>query len=99
MALGANATSVPASVGVNQGGFAFYGLRRLTPVADVTFGGRVNLLQANIRVTGPAAIRSVDGSKTWFDPLVGLTLHTPERESRGRASGRQATGRGWRSCS
>ena len=85
MALGANATSVPASVDVNQGGFAFYGLRRLTPVADLTFGGRVNVLQTNIRVTGPAAIRSVDGSKTWFDPLVGLTLRTPERESRWHA--------------
>lgn len=85
MSLGANGTSVPASVDVNQGGFAFYALRSLGPVADLTFGGRVNVMQGNIRVTGPAAIRSADGSKTWFDPLVGLILHTPEGKSRWHA--------------
>jgi len=89
MALGGNGTGpaglLSASVDVNQGGFAFYGLRRLSPVADLTFGGRVNVLQANLRLTGPAAVRSIDSSKTWFDPLVGLTLRTPARESRWHA--------------
>jgi len=84
MALGANGTApgplgrVTASADLNQGAFAFYGLRRLGPAADVFFGGRVNTLQANLRVNGPVAVRSVDGSKTWFDPIVGAQLRTPE---------------------
>jgi len=50
MALGANGTSpgpaaaITGSVDMNQGAFAFYGLRRLSPAADVFFGGRVNTL-------------------------------------------------------
>jgi len=89
MALGGNGTGpagmLSASVDVNQGGFAFYGIRRLNAVADLTFGARVNTLQTNLRVVGPAAVRSLDGSKTWVDPLVGLILHTPERGSKWHA--------------
>ena len=69
---------------MNQGAFAFYGLRRLAPAADVFFGGRVNTIQANLRFNGPGQ-RSADGSKTWFDPLVGLQLHTPETGKRWHA--------------
>ena len=47
MALGANGTTpgplgITASVDMNQGAFAFYGVRRLAPDADLLFGGRVN---------------------------------------------------------
>ena len=30
-------------------------------------------------------MRSADGSKTWFDPMVGLQLRTPENGSRWHA--------------
>ena len=89
MALGANGTT-PGPVGVtgsadmNQGAFAFYGLRRLGPAADVFFGGRVNTLQADLRFEGPGA-GSASGSKTWLDPIVGLQLRTPERGKRWHA--------------
>jgi hypothetical protein len=92
MALGANAdatrpsgASLSASVDVNQGAFAFYGLRRLAPAADLTFGGRVNVLQADLGLTGPLGAHTVNGSKTWFDPLVGVILHTPENGKRWHA--------------
>ena len=90
MALGANGTT-PGPVGVtgsadmSQGAFAFYGLRRLAPYADVFFGGRINYLSANLRINGPLNVRSVDGSKTWFDPIVGLQLKTPDTGRRWHA--------------
>jgi len=90
MSLGANGTApgpvgVTASADMNQGAFAFYGLRRLSAVADVTFGARVNTLQANLRINGPLAVRSVDGSKTWVDPIVGVQFHTPDTGKRWHA--------------
>ena len=92
MSLGANGesalptgTSLSASADVNQGAFAFYGIRRLAPVADLTFGGRVNVLQADLGFTGPLTTHRAKGSKTWFDPLVGLQLHTPDTGSRWHA--------------
>lgn len=91
MSLGANGTApgplgkVTGSADMSQGAFAFYGLRRLAPSADLFFGGRVNHLSANLRINGLQQVRSVDGSKTWFDPLVGLQLHTPENGRRWHA--------------
>src|SRR5512136_3509309 len=86
MSLGANGTAPGAlgttgSADMNQGAFAFYGLRRLGPGVDVFFGGRVNTLQANLRFNGPGQ-GSSDGSKTWFDPIVGLQLRTPANGKR-----------------
>ena len=90
MALGANGTApgplgLTGSADMSQGAFAFYGLRRLAPYADLTFGGRVNYLSTNLRVNTPLQVRSVDGSKTWFDPMVGLQLRTPESGQRWHA--------------
>ena len=81
MSLGANGTGpgpvgVTATADMSQGAFAFYGLRRLAPSADLLFGGRVNYLSTNLRINSPLEVRSVDGLKTWFDPIVGLQLHT-----------------------
>lgn len=73
MALGT--TVRETNVDVNQGAFAFYGLRRLGPAADVTFGLRVNTLQAKLTFKGPDVTRSQD--KTWVDPITGITLRTP----------------------
>jgi hypothetical protein len=90
MSLGGNGTApgpfaLTGSVDMNQGAFAFYGLRRLAPAADLFFGGRVNTLQANLRVYAPDGQRTVDGTKTWFDPIVGLQLHLPDRGRRWHA--------------
>lgn len=42
----------------------------------------MNTLQANLRINGPLAVRSVDGSKTWVDPIVGVQLHTQDNGKR-----------------
>jgi len=88
MALGANGStplpSVTGTVDLNQGAFAFYGLRRLGSGADLTFGARVNTLQAKIRFNGPGQTRG-EASKTWVDPMVGLQLRTPENGKRWHA--------------
>jgi hypothetical protein len=76
-----------ANVDFDQGAFAFYGLRRLGPGADVTFGLRVNFLQGTLGFKGPLQTR-VEQSKTWADPIVGLNLRTP---GEGRVVGRLYT--------
>jgi len=73
MALGT--TVRDTNVDFNQGAFAFYGLRQLSPAADVTFGLRVNTLQGKLTFKGPDVTRNQD--KTWLDPIVGVTLRTP----------------------
>ena len=90
MSLGANGTApgplgVTGSADMSQAGFAFYGLRRLGASADVFFGGRVNYLSANLRINTPLQVRSVDDSKTWFDPIVGLQWRTPDAGRRWHA--------------
>jgi hypothetical protein len=91
MSLGANGTApgplgrVTGSADMSQGAFAMYGLRRLAPYADLFFGARINYLSASLRINNPIQVRSVDGSKTWADPLVGVQFRTPENGSRWHA--------------
>ena len=73
MALGT--TVRETNVDFNQGAFAFYGLRRLSPAAEVTFGMRVNTLQGDLAFKRIGV--DVSQSKTWVDPIVGLILRTP----------------------
>jgi opacity protein-like surface antigen len=73
MALGTTVREI--NVDFNQGAFAFYGLRGLGPAADVTFGLRVNTLQGTLDFKRLGI--AVDQSKTWVDPIVGVTLRTP----------------------
>jgi hypothetical protein len=73
MALGSTVRNT--NVDVNQGAFAFYGLRQLGPAADVTFGLRVNTLQSTLKFKGPDVAVSQD--QTWVDPIVGVTLRSP----------------------
>lgn len=73
MALGT--TVRDTNVDFNQGAFAFYGLRRLSAAADVTFGLRVNTLQGELTFKGPDVTRNQD--QTWVDPIAGVTLRTP----------------------
>ena len=72
MALGTTVRNT--NVDVNQGAFAFYGLRQLGPTAGVTFGLRVSTLQGTLdfKTLGVA----VSQDKTWVDPIVGLSLRT-----------------------
>jgi hypothetical protein len=65
------------NVDFNQGGFAFYGLRRLGASADLTFGMRVNTMKGELDFKRLG--RSVEQSKAWVDPLVGLLARTPEK--------------------
>jgi hypothetical protein len=76
MALGATSNRPDADVDVNQGGFAFYGLRKLAAGADLTFGARINTIQGEISFKGPLGL-VVEQDKTWVDPIAGLLLHTP----------------------
>lgn len=90
MALGANGTApgplgITGSADMSQGGFSFYGLRRLGASADLFFGGRVNYLSAGLRFNAPLQARSADDSKTWFDPIVGVQLRTPDAGKRWHA--------------
>lgn len=73
MDLGASKDSIEGDF--SQGAFAFYGLRELNETADLTFGVRVNTLDAAVTFGGPGITRSQD--KAWVDPIVGLTLRTP----------------------
>ena len=73
MALGT--TVRDTNVDFNQGAFAFYGLRRLSSAADLTFGLRVNTLQGELTFKRPDVTRNQD--QTWVDPIVGVTLRTP----------------------
>jgi hypothetical protein len=73
MALGSTVRNT--TVDFSQGAFAFYGLRRLAPAADLTFGVRVNTLRGELDFKVPDV--NVRQDKTWVDPIVGLTLRTP----------------------
>jgi hypothetical protein len=73
MALGT--TVRDTDVDFNQGAFAFYGLRQLSPAADVTFGLRVNTLQGELTFKAPEVTRDQD--KSWVDPIAGVTLRSP----------------------
>jgi hypothetical protein len=75
MALGATSDTPPANIDPNQGAFSFYGARRLSPVAEVTFGMRWNVLQGQIGFKGPAG-RVFKETKQWVDPVVGLNLRS-----------------------
>ena len=83
-ALGVNTPVPPASIDMNSGLFSFYGLRRLSPAAELTFGFRWNLMQNNIRFLGTNGV-SLNSTRQWIDPLVGLNLRTPDNGSRWHA--------------
>jgi opacity protein-like surface antigen len=62
------------NVDFDQGAFAFYGLRRLAPAADLTFGLRVNTLRGQLTFTTIGL--EVKGDQTWVDPVAGLRLRS-----------------------
>lgn len=68
-------TVAETNVDFNQGAFAVYGLRRLGPAADFTFGMRLNTLQADLKFKRIDVERTQD--KTWVDPIAGVILRSP----------------------
>jgi len=81
MALGATVDRVPllgdratADVDFNQGAYTFMGLRELNSKVDFLAGARWNVLQGRIGFKGPLQT-TVDQTKQWVDPIVGLNLH------------------------
>lgn len=66
-----------ATVGVDEGLYSFYGLRRLGSAADLTFGARVYHLKGTLDLSGPLGFSGAQ-TVTWADPIVGLLLHTPD---------------------
>lgn len=79
MGLGATKdfTNISAGIDVDQGAYAFYGIRRLSAVAELSFGVRWNVLSSSIALSGPGAT-TIKGDQQWVDPLVGLVLRTPK---------------------
>jgi hypothetical protein len=81
MALGTSTeTPVSANVDVNQGGFTFLALRRLSPAVDLRAGLAINTIQPTI--TFKRINRELSGDATWVDPVVGVKLHTPDTGGR-----------------
>jgi hypothetical protein len=77
MALGTSTDKpVPANVDVNQGGFTFLALRRLSPAVDLRGGLVVNTIQGKIKFKDPID-RLRENDATWVDPLIGVKFHTP----------------------
>ena len=74
MALGTTIDTPPANVDPGQGAFTFMGTRRLNDKVEAVFGARWNFIQGRIEFTGPLNL-TVEQTKHWVDPLVGLRLH------------------------
>lgn len=79
MALGATADRPAADVDFNQTAFAVYGLRRVSAVAEATFGLRVNGLDGGLTFKEQSMVPAgteLSQSAWWADPIVGLRLHS-----------------------
>jgi hypothetical protein len=79
MGLGATADRPRADVDFNQFALAFYGLRRLNPVAEASVGLRVNGLDGGLTIKDQSVFPSgteLSRSQWWADPIVGLRLHS-----------------------
>jgi hypothetical protein len=79
MSLGATTDRPAADLDFSQSAFALYGLRRISDAAEATFGIRANGADGSItfkeQSLAPAGT-AVSQSKWWFDPIVGLRLHS-----------------------
>jgi hypothetical protein len=74
MALGVTIDTPPANIDPGQGAFTFMGTRKLNEKVDAVFGARWNFIQGKIEFIGPLNL-TVEQTKHWVDPLVGLNLH------------------------
>ena len=76
MALGTTIDQPSADIDLNQGAYTFTGLRQLNDKVDFVFGARWNVLQGRLGFKGPLQT-TVDDTKQWVDPIVGLKLRQP----------------------
>jgi len=76
MALGTTIDQPSADIDFNQGAYTFTGLRQLNDKVDFVFGARWNVLQGRLGFKGPLQT-TVDDTKQWVDPIVGLKLRQP----------------------
>jgi opacity protein-like surface antigen len=76
--LGATGERPAADIDVDQTMMAFYGLRRLSAHADLTFGARVNGLAGRITLK-EGANRTAKRDDWWLDPVAGLILRAPAK--------------------
>lgn len=66
------AASISTNVLIWNVGGAYRVLDQGGASLDLTAGGRLWYLNADQTLTGPLAVTEASGSRTWFDPLVGL---------------------------
>jgi len=66
------AASISTNVLIWNIGGAYRILDNSGTTLDVTAGGRLWYLNADETLTGPLSVTEASGSRTWFDPLVGL---------------------------
>jgi hypothetical protein len=79
MNLGMTTDRPAADLDFNQSAFAFYGLRRISDAAEATFGIRANGVDGGITFKEQSLLpagTTLSQSKWWFDPIVGLRLHS-----------------------
>jgi hypothetical protein len=66
----------PADLQPRLGIFTLQAVRRLSDIADLTFGVRYNRLEATIDFEAPINME-VSNTRDWVDPVVGIVLRTP----------------------
>ncbi len=74
--LGVTSTMPPADVDPTLAITSLQGVRRLTSYADVTAGVRWNHLSTRVEFGAPISL-SLDKSRDWVDPIVGVVLRSP----------------------
>jgi hypothetical protein len=74
--LGMSTPMPPVDIDPTLAILSLQGVRRLTPYADVTAGVRWNHLSLNAEL-GPPIGLTLDKSRDWVDPIVGVVLRSP----------------------
>jgi len=76
--LGTTVTQGPLTIepAVSTGLYTFLGSRRISPIADLIFGVRVSSVSTTLSLTSPL-VKEYSDSKTWVDPVVGVSLAAP----------------------
>lgn len=79
-------TSDPAlTIEPTFGLLAVYGLRRLGPMAEMTYGLRWNVLKNSFLSVNRTGVQSSQRQQ-WIDPVIGLNLRTADEDRRVRVS-------------
>jgi hypothetical protein len=79
--LGAAATKGPITIEptASTGLYTFLASRELKPGVDLIFGARVTSTTTTLAFTAPV-VKSVEGTKTWVDPVAGVNIAVPVGE-------------------